>query len=282
MEERQGTPLMKQHFDAASLAFAMLEHIGDAAMRALAQYLVQPVRSASIESSADPCSLAAVLDPGDVLLTDGNTRCAAIVRSLSGSRWSHVSIYVGPLEAASDPLCVVEADVAAGVRSIRLSELNARRVRVLRPVVLSDQERLRLAQWVVSRIGSDYDVAHAWFLARRAVARRLPVLRRSQPSVMAKSATRFICSTLIARAFILIGYPILPLDAAAGPGGPQDHVNVTPADFEAASVFTVVWPPGEAQSHHIASLPASSVGNGLTHRLVPARRQPAHRSFDHL
>jgi hypothetical protein len=272
---------MKQYFDATSLRFTMLGRLRDGAMRALALYLVQPARSGSIESSADPCSLAAVLDCGDVLLTDGNTRCAALVRRLSGSRWSHVSIYVGPLEAASDPLCVVEADVAAGVRSIRLSELNARRVRVLRPIALSDQEKLHLAEWVVGRIGSDYDVAHAWSLARRAVARRLPVLRRSHRNVMAKSATRFICSTLVARAFILVGYPILPLDMPGSHGGPCDHVNVTPADFEAASVFTVVWPPGEAQWPHTHSLPASSAGDGPTSPLGACRalaREPIART----
>jgi hypothetical protein len=35
-------------------------------------------------------------------------------------------------------MCVVEADIAAGVRSIRLSELNALHVRVLRPIGLND------------------------------------------------------------------------------------------------------------------------------------------------
>jgi hypothetical protein len=47
--------------------------------------------------------LASVLLPGDVLLTDGNTRMAALVRRVTRSAWSHVSMYVGPLEAGPDP-----------------------------------------------------------------------------------------------------------------------------------------------------------------------------------
>ena len=231
---------------AASLVLAMLARMRDCAMRALALYLVQRVKSPAPEASADPHSLAAVLDRGDVLLTDGNTRCAALVRRLTGSTWSHVSMYVGPLEQAADPLCIVEADLAAGVRPIRLSELNARRVRVLRPVALNDVDRHHVAEWVVGRIGSDYDVEHAWSLARQALARRLTARLLPVPATTAKSATRFICSTLVARAFMLAGYPIMPLDVSPTHDG-FDQVNVTPADFESAPVFAVAWPPADAQ-----------------------------------
>ena len=77
-------------------------------------------------------------------------------------------MYVGPLDNGPDPLCVVEADIAAGVRSIRLSELNALQVRVLRPIGLTDTDRARLADWVVGQIGSEYDFAHAWGLLQLA------------------------------------------------------------------------------------------------------------------
>src|SRR5207244_11357527 len=103
---------------------------------------------------------------GDVLPSDGDTRLAAPVKRFTRSTWSHVSMYVGPLEEGPDPLCIVEADIAAGVRSIRLSELKALQVRVLRPIGLNDMDRRRLADWVVNRIGGEYDLAHAWALGR--------------------------------------------------------------------------------------------------------------------
>src|SRR5712675_1360346 len=139
---------------------------------ALAVFLTQPVERYSPATTTDPETLSAVLRHGDVLLTEGNTRAAALIKRITRSTWSHVSMYVGPLEEGPDPRCIVEADIAAGVRSIRLSELNALHVRVLRPIGLNDGDRGRLADWVVSRIGSEYDLAHALVLGRNLL--RLP------------------------------------------------------------------------------------------------------------
>jgi Permuted papain-like amidase enzyme, YaeF/YiiX, C92 family len=196
-------------------------------LNALALYLAQPVKRHGASSTRDPKDLAAVLLPGDVLLTDGNTRMAALVRRVTRSPWSHVSMYVGPLEAGPDPRCIVEADIAAGVRAMPLSELRGLRVRVLRRSGLDDAQRRRLADWVVSRIGGQYDLAHALALARRLL--RLPI---ASPIAPVESATRFICSTLLAQAFLLAGHPVVP-----------DHTYVTPSDFETASALEPVTPP---------------------------------------
>jgi hypothetical protein len=203
---------------------------------AVALYLARPVRQPGASATADPLSLSSILLPGDVLLSDGNTRAAAIVRRITGSPWSHVSMYVGPLEAAPDPRCIVEADVAAGVRAVRLSELKDLHVRVLRPTGLDDIERRRLADWVTSRIGGDYDLAHAWMLATKLL--RLPLGPRRWPA--AQSATRFICSSLLAQAFMLVGYPIMPVLIGVRETGAADHRFVTPHDFQSAPVFEVV------------------------------------------
>ena len=209
---------------------------------ALVLYLAKPVKHYSLATPADARSFAGILDPGDVLLSDGNTRLAVLVKRITRSTWSHVSMYVGPLEEGPDPPCIVEADVAAGVRSIRLSELGALHVRVLRPIGLNDMDRRRLADWVVGRIGGEYDLAHAWVLGRNLLRQRLPTRLRSLPYTMTKSATRFICCSLLAHAFALVGYAILPVQVRVGPTGTADHGNLTPADFEGAPVFKVVWP----------------------------------------
>src|SRR5215813_5217900 len=133
---------------------------------ALAFYLAQPVKHYRPSTAADMQALSAMLRHGDVLLTEGNSRMATVVRRLTRSSWSHVSMYVGPLEEGPDPRCIVEADVADGVRAVRLSSFEGQRTRVLRPVVLGEADRRRIADWVVKRIGDPYDVAHAWTLAR--------------------------------------------------------------------------------------------------------------------
>jgi hypothetical protein len=223
---------------SAAAALALLARIRTRLFRALALYLVQPIKHRP--AIADPQSLASILDCGDVLLSDGNTRVAALVKRFTGSTWSHVSMYVGPLEEGPDPLCIVEADLAAGVRPIRLSELNASHVRVLRPVGLNDVHRRQLADWVVSRIGSEYDLAHAWVLGRSLLRLPLSMRLRSSPNTTAHSATRFICCSLLAHAFALIGCPILPDQMRASPAATIDQRNLTPGDFEHASVFEAV------------------------------------------
>jgi cell wall-associated NlpC family hydrolase len=210
-------------------------------MSALALYLAKPLDEFSTLTSVERRGLAAVLRRGDVLLSAGNTRCAELVKRLTQSTWSHVSMYVGPMEDDADPLCVVEADIVHGVRMIRLSELNAHSTCVLRPIGLDAIERARLAQSVLRHVGSEYDLAHAWQLARSLMLRRLWARLRSLPTTMRLSATRFICSSLIAQAFAVVGYSILPGDPLVVERG-RYHSWLVPADFERASIFAVVWP----------------------------------------
>jgi hypothetical protein len=209
---------------------------------ALAVFLTQPLKRYSPATTTDPESLSAVLRNGDVLLTEGNTRAAALIKRITRSTWSHVSMYVGPLEEGPDPRCVVEADIAQGVRSIRLSELAGLNVRVLRPVGLNDALRSWLAEWVVSQIGGEYDLKHAWVLARSLLGMPPKVSGPPASNGIAESATRFICSTLLANAFALVGYPILPIHMPRAAVSAADHRYVIPRDFERAPVLEVVGP----------------------------------------
>jgi hypothetical protein len=145
-------------------------------------------------------------------------------------------MYVSPLEEGPDPRCIVEADIVAGVRSIRLSELEGLNIRVLRPIGLGDTDLGRLAAWVVSQIGGEYDLNHAWVLARKFLPVPAMLSSSDTPSGITEGAARFICSTLIANAFALVGYSI----------STADHRQVIPGDFETASVFEVVNPPADA------------------------------------
>jgi hypothetical protein len=219
---------------------SLLERACAVAMSALARYLARPLGEFSTLTSTDRQAVAAVLRRGDVLLSSGNTRCAALVKRLTQSTWSHVSMYVGPLEVDPDPLCIVEADMAHGVRAIRLSDLDARCICVLRPAGLDDTDRRRLAASVLQHMGSEYDFAQAWTLARSLLVRRWWSRLQSLPTSMGRGARRFICSSLIAQAFALIGHSIVPADAIVIDR--QTSNALVPADFERAALFAIVWP----------------------------------------
>ena len=226
----------------------LISHVRARLFAALAVFLTQPVKRYGPATTTDPESLSAVLRNGDVLLTEGNTRAALLIKRLTHSMWSHVSMYVGPLEEGPDPRCIVEADIAQGVRSIRLSELKGLNIRVLRPIGLNDAARARLAEWVVSQIGGEYDLKHAWVLARSFLGMPPKASTPPAPNGIAESATRFICSSLLANAFALVGYPILPIHTAVTAVSTADHRYVIPGDFERASVFEVVSPQTDSSA----------------------------------
>jgi uncharacterized protein YycO len=193
---------------------------------ALARYLAEPVNRPV--ATDDVLALAGLLRPGDVLLTEGNTRAAALVRRMTCSPWAHVSVYVGPLEADDDPRCIVEADIIAGVQAVPLSEFKGQRVRIVRPLDLNETDRRRLADWLVGHIGDPYDLAHAWALG-------CWFLKLPAPRTMVQEAKRFICSSLLMQAFLFVGHSIATTEAR----------YVVPRDFESAAGFEVVKaPPG--------------------------------------
>jgi uncharacterized protein YycO len=200
---------------------ALLPRIRAFLIGALTRYLAEPVGRAA--ATGDVPGLSALLRPGDVLLTEGNTRAAVLVRRLTRSPWAHVSIYVGPLEPGDDPRCVVEADISAGVRAVPLSEFKGQRARIVRPLGLQESDRRRLADWVVGHIGDPYDLAHALALGRWFL--NLPGSR-----AMVQDAKRFICSSLLVQAFVFVGHPTVAKEAR----------YVVPRDFESAAGFEVV------------------------------------------
>jgi hypothetical protein len=91
---------------------------------------------------------------------------------------------------------------------------------------LNEIDRRRLADWLVCHIGDPYDLAHAWALCRW-------FLRLPAPRTMVLDAKRFICSSLLVQAFLVVGHPIATSQAR----------SVVPSDFESAAGFEVVKAP---------------------------------------
>jgi hypothetical protein len=98
----------------------------DGVGRLLAHYLEKPVQGYEPFTPSDPDALRATLQPGDVLLVEGNNHISGVIKYLTQSTWSHAALYVGPIgdRATSDgePLVLVEANLGQGVMAAPLSK----------------------------------------------------------------------------------------------------------------------------------------------------------------
>src|SRR5258707_13303513 len=86
---------------------------------AILRFLCKPTVSYAPFFAPDPDVLRAALQPGDVLLIEGNTRLSAIIKFLTQSTWSHAALYVGEApestSAGGEPNVLLEAEAATGV-----------------------------------------------------------------------------------------------------------------------------------------------------------------------
>ncbi|MBK6511666.1 MAG: lipo-like protein [Haliea sp.] len=98
----------------------------------LARYLTRPRDNYEQFSVLNKEQLDQTLEPGDLLLVEGNSRVSTAIKYLTQSTWSHVCMYVGPGEDGAGLL--VEADVVEGVIRSPLSKYIGFNVRVCRAV----------------------------------------------------------------------------------------------------------------------------------------------------
>jgi hypothetical protein len=224
------------------------------------RYLNAPTHRYAPFFAPDPEVLLRSLQPGDVLLVEGNTRLGAVIKHLTQSTWSHAALYVGPSpeHAPSDAesKLFIEAHVQEGVVAVPLSKYADFNTRICRPVGLNAQERQKIVDFARSRIGVQYDTRQIVDLARYLFPYPpVPVfLRRRMLAVGSGDPTRAICSTLIADAFNAIRYPILP-ERAVGDSeygiapyvqSEIEHIRrhglFTPRDFDISPYFAVIKP----------------------------------------
>ena len=62
--------------------------------RVIARYLERPVQGYEPFASSDPAALRKSLEPGDVLLVEGNSHISGVIKYLTQSTWSHAALYV--------------------------------------------------------------------------------------------------------------------------------------------------------------------------------------------
>lgn len=199
------------------------------------------------------------LQPGDILLIEGNTRLSAVIKFLTQSTWSHAALFVGDCakhnESGGEQTVLLEANAEQGVLLVPLSKYAHFNTRICRPVGLNTDECQKVIDYALTRVGTQYDTQQIFDLARYLFPYPpVPVfLRRRLLAIGSGDPTKAICSTLIAESFASIHYPILPesVDGASYGVAPfveseSDHIRrhglYTPRDFDISPYFIVIKP----------------------------------------
>jgi hypothetical protein len=228
----------------------MLETVG----RTIARYLDKPEPGYEPFTPADPTALQATIQPGDVLLVEGNSRVSGVVKYLTQSTWSHAALYVGSMATTdrgrAEPHTLVEANLGEGAVSVPLSKYLKFHTRICRPVGLSREDCERVCRFAIARIGLKYDLKNIVDLVRYLIP--LPVPQRWRRRMIALGSgdpTQLICSGMIAQAFQSVRYPILPKVTLIESGSARREVLeirhsslFVPRDFDISPYFAVVKP----------------------------------------
>ena len=198
--------------------------------------------------------LEACLRPGDVLLIEGDKRISVAIKYLTQSTWSHAAVYVGRDEGLRDAFgnsaTLIEADVKDGVIASGLTKYLGYNTRICRPALITVEHRQAVIDYLKAALGQTYDMRNVVDLARYLLPQP-PVpqsWRRRMIALGSGEPTRAICSTLLARAFQSVRYPILPQITRENEREIlqiRHHSLFTPRDFDLSPYFSVIKPTME-------------------------------------
>lgn len=259
---RARTGLPKQLTQPNRQADTFLDHLG----RFVAARLEKQTSGYEPYTPSDPQTLSRTLQPGDILLVEGNQKVSAAIKYLTQSTWSHAAFFAGDelpvlpgqedLPAAGRPQ-LIEVNLGEGCVAVPLEKYATYNTRICRPVGLMPEDREQVVAFMIGNLGMRYDLKNIFDMLRYFLPTPpVPVRwRRRMLAFGSGDPTRAICSTLIAQAFERIRYPILP-EITRKPGQAaaastysraeilhiRHHSLFTPRDFDLSPYFAVVKP----------------------------------------
>ncbi len=201
----------------------------------------------------------------DVLLIEGRNRISHIVQRVTQSPWSHAALYIGHIHAIDDPelrefvqknydgplteQLLVEAMIGEGTIIVPMSKYKNEHIRVCRPTGLSHHDAQKILSYAVHSIGRTYNIRHFFDLGRYILSSKfIPKEWHSSLFKNSKGKTKQdICSVMIAKAFMSVKFPILPLMRKNGEKDVEMiHRNpklYVPSDFDYSPYFDIIKYP---------------------------------------
>ena len=229
----------------------MISMINHTLGKKLASFLSKSPPSYQRFEDISLADLAFVLEAGDIVLVEGDTRISTAIKYLTQSSWSHACLYVGGRDSEVRDLALLEADLLEGVRMVSLEHYSGFNLRICRPVGMQNADREKLINHAKSRLGHKYDLKNILDLARYLIQKPLVPnrFRRRLLALGSGEPTKAICSTLIAESFQEIDYPILPRITNNENKKSEEKfyskrhfTYFTPRDFDLSPYFRVIKP----------------------------------------
>jgi hypothetical protein len=203
----------------------------------------------------------------DVILVEGRNKASRIIRQITQSNWSHAAIYIGRLydiddanlrthirkyyKGPPDEQLIIESLMGEGTVIKPLSYYKNYHVRICRPRGLPREDAQKVVGFTIHHLGMRYSLRHIFDLARFLFPWGI-LPRRWRSSLFTHNAlkpTEEICSSLIARAFLSVQFPITP-ELKAGSEKitlvSRDPRLFTPKDFDYSPFFDIIKYPMSA------------------------------------
>jgi hypothetical protein len=232
--------------------------------------LTAPLGNYLRSSGQDIDRLKLHLRKGDVVLVCGDQRVSEVIRYLTQSSWSHSAIYVGDELLRRNPEMarelearfgedaqhlIVEALVGEGVVFSPVSKYRGFHLRLCRPFGLEQEDVATLMDHVFGQVGGEYDVANLVDLGRYFMPVSLVPARFRRDALELGSGrpTEVICSSMIARAFDAVGFPILPRteEECRSPSHAETNGRPVPRRFYHVGDEAPTWPSRRPLARHL-------------------------------
>ena len=186
--------------------------------------------------------IKSILQPGDVVLVEGQSRVSSAIQFITSSNWSHAAVFIGKTDSVHH--CLIEVKAIDGCTYTDIDTYMHHNLRVCRPIFLDKKKKKILIDHLVKRIGSKYDLKNIFDLMRY-IYPNPPVpkkFRRNLIGIGAGNPTKAICSSLIADAFKEIDHPILPFKDKLNSVIIRHPTFCLPRDFDISPFFQIIKP----------------------------------------
>lgn len=205
------------------------------------------------------------LRPGDVLLIEGRSRVAEIIKSVTQSMWTHSVLYIGRLHDIDDPLMrdhilkyrhcnpdeqlIIESMLGQGTVVNSIDIYDGEHIRICRPRGITRKDSQKVIDYAIRQLGVDYNVRQIMDLARFMFPYWF-IPKNWRSSLFEHNAgkpTETVCSTMMAEAFAKVRFPIVPVLHQGKDGDVKilraNTKLITPRDFDHSPYFDVIKYP---------------------------------------